>query len=201
LRLTIAGVSGLAVRPVPESERGRAIATVVAAFADDPVERWLYPASADYEAHFPEFVAAFAGEAFRRETVWRLAEFAAVAFWLPPDSGPDGDAIVGVLRATVPAAKHETLFSILEQMDAAHPTYSHWYLPWLGVAPDRQGTGLGGELLRRCLEIVDANHMPAFLETPNPRTIPFYERHGFHAIGTAQAGDCPPITSMLRTAR
>jgi GNAT superfamily N-acetyltransferase len=99
----------------------------------------------------------------------------------------------------VPAAKHEALFSILEQMDAAHPTYSHWYLPWLGVDPDRQGMGFGGELLRRCLEIVDADRLPAFLETPNPRTIPFYERHGFRTIGAARAGNCPPVTSMLRT--
>jgi GNAT superfamily N-acetyltransferase len=193
-------MSGLALRPIPESERGRAITTVVAAFADDPVERWIYPSSAEYSAHFPDFVEAFAGEAFRRETVWCLGEFAAVAFWLPPDSEPDGDAIVAVLSATVPAAKHEALFSILGQMDAAHPTYSHWYLPWLGVDPARQGTGLGSELLRSCLQIVDANHLPAFLETPNPRTIPFYERHGFHTVGAAQAGDCPPVTSMLRTA-
>src|SRR5664280_534725 len=36
--------------------------------------------------------------------------------------------------------------------------------------------------------------------TPNPRTISFYERHGFEVAGLAQAGDCPPITFMLRKA-
>ena len=161
----------------------------------------MYPTSAEYESHFPEFVAAFAGEAFRRETVWHLGEFGAVAVWLPPDCEPDGDAIVAVLQASVPAGKHEALFSVLEQMDAVHPTCSHWYLPWLGVDPGRQRMGLGGELLRGCLETVDADRLPAFLETPNPSTIPFYERHGFRAIGAARAGDCPPVTSMLRTAR
>ena len=39
-----------------------AIATIVAAFADDPVERWLYPEEAEYLEHFPRFVTAFAGE-------------------------------------------------------------------------------------------------------------------------------------------
>ena len=194
-------MSGLTLSPVQESERDRAISTVVAAFADDPVERWIYPAPEAYGTHFPEFVAAFAGEAFRRDTVWQQGGFAAVAFWLPPGSEPDGDAVVDVLRTTVPAAKHEALFSVLGQMDDLHPANSHWYLPWLAVAPGRQGTGLGGELLRRCLDIVDADHMPAFLETPNPRTIPFYERHGFQVIGNAQAGDCPPLASMLRAAR
>jgi hypothetical protein len=43
--------------------------------------------------------------------------------------------------------------------------------------------------------------VPAFLETPNPRTIPFYERHGFEVTSVAQAGACPPVTSMLRAAR
>jgi hypothetical protein len=43
--------------------------------------------------------------------------------------------------------------------------------------------------------------LPAFLETPNPRTIPFYERHGFQVITVAQAGVCPPVTLMLREAR
>jgi hypothetical protein len=52
-----------------------------------------------------------------------------------------------------------------------------------------------------CLdEIADADPLPVYLETPNPRTIPFYQRHGFVVTGTAQAGGCPPITFMLRAA-
>jgi hypothetical protein len=38
------------------------------------------------------------------------------------------------------------------------------------------------------------------LETPNPRTIPFYRRHGFEITGTANAGECPPLAFMLRPA-
>jgi ribosomal protein S18 acetylase RimI-like enzyme len=83
-------------------------------------------------------------------------------------------------------------------MDAAHPTFPHWYLPWLGVDPARRGTGLGGDLLEQCLAIVDADRLPAYLETPNPRTISFYERHGFEVTSMATAGECPPVTSMLR---
>jgi hypothetical protein len=43
--------------------------------------------------------------------------------------------------------------------------------------------------------------MPAYLETPNPRNITFYQRHGFDAFGESQAGACPPVVSMLRGAR
>ena len=81
---------------VAEAERDCAIGTLVSAFEDDPVERWLYPDEADYRRHFPAFIAAFGGDAFRDQTVWRLGDFAAVAFWFGPGREPDGDAVVRV---------------------------------------------------------------------------------------------------------
>jgi ribosomal protein S18 acetylase RimI-like enzyme len=150
---------------------------------------------------FPAFVAAFGGEAFEEETVWNLDDFAAVAIWLPCGVQADGDAVVRVLSESVSSEKHADTFSVLEQMDAAHPSEPHWYLPWLGVDSARQGTGLGADLLRQCLRRVDADHSPAFLETPNPRTVPFYERHGFRVTNISQAGSSPPVTSMLRPAQ
>jgi len=186
---------------VGESDQPRVIATLVAAFIEDPVERWLFPEPQMYLAHFPGFVAAFGGDAFARGTVWVLDGFVAAAMWIAPGSEPDADAIITVLEQSVAAEKHEDTFAVLEQMDQAHPTYEHWYLPWLGVDPARRGTGLGGALLKHGLAVVDADHLPAFLETPNPRTIPFYERHGFEVTSVAQAGACPPVTSMSRAAR
>ncbi|HEY2598493.1 MAG TPA: GNAT family N-acetyltransferase, partial [Candidatus Dormibacteraeota bacterium] len=60
---------------------------------------------------------------------------------------------------------------------------------------------LGSQLMRFCLEIIHASHLPAYLETPNPRTISFYQRHGFGTTGVAHAGACPPITFMQRAAQ
>jgi GNAT superfamily N-acetyltransferase len=193
--------SPLRVVPVDRNERSRALATLVSAFAEDPVERWLYPEAERYLTHFPVFLAAFGGRAFDEQSVWRLGAFAAVALWLPPGADPDGDAIATVLAETVSPERHADMFSVLDQMEGAHPAYPHWYLPWFGVDAALQGRGLGGRLMAHCLEIVDASHQPAYLETPNPRTIPFYERHGFEAIGVAQAGTCPPVTFMRRAAR
>lgn len=173
----------------------------MSAFIADPVERWLYPQSLAYLTHFPAFVGAFGGTAFEKKTVWSLNDFAAVAMWLPPGVEADGDAIVAALTESVSAQKHADTFAILEQMDAAHPKDPHWYLPWLGVDCARQGAGLGSDILQQCLARVDADHSPAFLETPNPRTVPFYERHGFRVTRVSQAGACPPVTSMLRPAQ
>jgi GNAT superfamily N-acetyltransferase len=188
--------------PVPRHDEGRAYQTLVSAFMDDPVERWLYPELPQYLTCFPQFLAAFGGRAFDEQTVWRLGEYAAVALWMPPNTDPDGEAIGAVLTETVSSDKHSETFAVLEQMDSAHPTYPHWYLPWFGVKSDLQRRGTGGQLLEHCLvETADADHLPVYLETPNPRTIPFYQRHGFKMTGRAQAGGCPPITFMLRKSR
>ena len=186
---------------VPGDEQARAFATLVSAFTDDPVERWLYPEPQQYLTHFPEFLRAFGGRAFEEHSVWNLGEFSAVALWLPPGTEPDGHAIITVLTESVAPDKHFDMFSVLEQMNAAHPGYPHWYLPWFGVEAALQGKGLGGQLMKACLGVVDASHLPAYLETPNPRTISFYERHGFEVTGEAQAGACPPIAFMLRAPR
>jgi GNAT superfamily N-acetyltransferase len=188
-----------AVLSNPSAEvRARVLATLVSAFRADPVERWLYPSDDEYEQHFPAFLAAFGGLAFESGTAWRLGNCTAVALWLPPNAEPDGQAITRVLMETVAPAKHADTVSALEQMDAAHPRYPHWYLPWFGVDAAMQGRGLGSRLITACLAVVDASGSPAYLETPNPRTIPFYQRHGFEITGAATLTECPPITYMLR---
>jgi GNAT superfamily N-acetyltransferase len=190
-----------ALSPISGHDSARAYATLTSAFADDPVERWLLPDDAEYAEAFPPFVAAVGGSAFTTSTAWELGDCAAVALWIPPGSEPDAERIGRVLIETVAPEKHADVFAVLEQMDDAHPTFPHWYLPWLGVDAARQGEGLGGRLLADCLEHVDGTRLPVYLETPNPRTIAFYVRHGFAVIGHAQAGECPPLTCMLRDGR
>jgi ribosomal protein S18 acetylase RimI-like enzyme len=191
---------GVLFKPEGEVGRDQTLRVLSTAFMDDPVERWLYPADRDYLTFFPEFLMAFGGQAFAAGTVYALDGFSAVAMWLPPGVGADGEAIVSLLTRTVSTDKHDDTFQVLQRMDEAHPTYPHWYLPWLGVDTGHQGNGLGGELLSLCLSIVDSTDLPSYLETPNPRNISFYERHGFKVQGHARSGTCPPITFMERPA-
>jgi GNAT superfamily N-acetyltransferase len=193
-------MSAARITALASSQRHRAFATLVSAFIGDPVERWLYPQASDYLAHFPRFVEAFAGRAFETRTAWALDDFSGVALWLPPGTDPDGDAIARVLADTVAPAKHADTFAVLDQMGAGHPSYPHWYLALLGVEPHRHGLGLGSRLLEAGLRTVDADHLPAYLETPNPRTVDFYERYGFAVSSHAQVGTCPPVVSMVRAA-
>ena len=114
---------------VSASSSPNVVATIVSAFVDDPVERWLWPDEAEYLAHFPRFVEAFGGPAFDQQTVWKLGAFSAVALWLAPGAEPDGEALVQVLNETVSHDKHEDTFAVLEQMGEGHPVAPHWYLP------------------------------------------------------------------------
>ena len=189
---------GTAFTPTGEIAQLRTLEVLTSAFVEDPVERWLFPADDDYRTAFPQFLRAFGGRAFAAETVYALDDFSAVAMWLPPGVEADGEAILDVLSRTVSVDKHEDTFAVLARMDAVHPRYPHWYLPWLGVDADHQGQGLGSELLNFCLAIVDSAHLPAYLESPNPRNVSFYARHGFEVREVVRSGACPPVTLMER---
>jgi GNAT superfamily N-acetyltransferase len=174
---------------VSEVERERAIGTLVLAFTADPFVRWIYPEASQYLSRFPEALQAFGGVAFSHGGAWRQPQ------------GDGGDANLALFQATVDSRKFTDLLGVFGQMEEAHPAMPHWYLPWFGVDCALQGQGLGSRLMTPCLDIVDRDHLPAYLDSTNPRNVPFYQRHGFEVTGRWQAGDTPPITSMLRGPR
>jgi GNAT superfamily N-acetyltransferase len=60
----------------------------------------------------------------------------------------------------------------------------HWYLALLGVAPHRQGQGIGGALLTPGLQRADREGLPCYLETFVAGNVPFYAHRGFHVVET-----------------
>jgi len=177
------------------------VATIVTAFAADPVARWMYPEPAHYLKHFPGFVRAFAGRAFDHNCAHHLTGFEGAALWLPPDVQPDEGAIAELLERTVAGEKQPAVLSIFEQMASFHPAELHWYLPMIGVDPVRQRRGCGAVLLRHALHQCDRERRAAYLESSNPENIPLYERHGFTLLGRIQAGTSPILYPMLREPR
>ena len=174
------------------------IAVIVKAFRDDPAARWLYPDASDYLRNFPDFVRIFGGKAFDYGTADHCDDFDSAALWLPPGVQPDEEALSGLLQSTVAESNQAAMFSVFEQMAGFHPAEPHWYLPLIGVDPERQGKGLGSVLLERALRRCDHARLPAYLEATSPRNLALYHRHGFKVIGKIQAGSSPNITPMLR---
>ena len=85
---------------------------------------------------------------------------------------------------TLDETRRAQLGAAFEQMGRYHPQEPHWYLPFIGVDPVRQGQGIGAALLRPILEKCDAERLPAYLESSNPRNRPLYQRHGFEMVGS-----------------
>ena len=71
----------------------------------------------------------------------------------------------------------------------------------LATEPGRRGQGIGTRLLAASLARVDADRLPAWLESTNRRNVALYERHGFRAVGVVELpDDGPPVTPMWRPA-
>ncbi|MEZ5225278.1 MAG: GNAT family N-acetyltransferase [Acidimicrobiales bacterium] len=81
-----------------------------------------------------------------------------------------------------------------------HLTEAHFYLPFIGVAPEWQGRGYGKVVMQPVLDLCDHHRLPAYLESSNPRNIPFYERlAGFRVTAEFAADGGPPMAGMRRT--
>jgi GNAT superfamily N-acetyltransferase len=75
----------------------------------------------------------------------------------------------------------------------------HFYLSLLGTDPAHRGKGLGMALLAENLALIDAEGMPAYLESSNPVNNRRYESVGFVAVGELSTpDDAHVVTTMWR---
>lgn len=65
-----------------------------------------------------------------------------------------------------------------------------------------QSKGVGSAVIRDMLDRCDTEGMPAYLESSNPRNVPFYARHGFEKTGEIVVGkEARTVTAMWREPR
>jgi ribosomal protein S18 acetylase RimI-like enzyme len=168
------------------------------AFSNDPITHWFIRDADTYLTFWPRIVAAMAGKAFDSGTADSVADHCGVALWLGPGVESDEEAMGDLIGEAIARADQEDVFAFMTQMGEFHPTYTHWYLPLIGVDLPHQGRGYGSALLVHSLRLCDADRLPAYLEATNPRNKLLYERHGFEEQGIIQAGGSPPMWPMLR---
>jgi ribosomal protein S18 acetylase RimI-like enzyme len=92
-----------------------------------------------------------------------------------------------------------SVLGALDRMEERDP--SHWYLFILGTEPAAQGQGLGSALLAQALARVDADGMPAYLESSSERNLVLYGRHGFEITSEVAIPGGPRIWPMWREPR
>jgi ribosomal protein S18 acetylase RimI-like enzyme len=149
----------------------------------------------------PKVARAFGGAAFAQASAFCSEGCVGAALWLRPGAQSDEERLLELMKSTASPDRRDAALAIFEQMATYHPEEAHWYLPLIAVDPAHQGKGHGDALMRHALELIDREEAPAYLESSNPRNIPFYRRHGFEELGTIQAGSSPTLVPMLRRAR
>ena len=177
------------------------------AFTTDPVMGWLLSGRTDQERRLTKLFSAFLAGAARKPDaqVLRDPQQRAAAIWLPPGQWKTRNLdLLRTLPLVVSAFGTGTprALDVLTRTERVHPDEPHWYLEAVGVVPAARGQGVGGPMLQPVLDRCDADGLPAYLESSNPRNISFYERHGFvtRPLFDLPVG-CPVITPMWRAPR
>lgn len=183
-----------------EKDRQSALNTILLGFASDPFVRWICPEASKYLLFIQAF-NAYGGNAIDSKTAFIAENFSGAALWLPPGVEADEEAFVAEIEKNVDPERHENLFAILEALEEYHPKENCWYLPLIAVDPAYQGEGIGSQLMKRAIEAVDKDRLPAYLESSNPKNMTLYMRYGFETMGQIKIGNAPPLHPMIRTAR
>ena len=195
------------VSVVAHADKAKALHTIVAAFAADPLTRWVVPQADRYLTYGVRIFDAFGGAAFAAGTAYEVSGFAGAALWVPPDHEDEAadeaaeEAFGQILVEIVAPERLDEVTLVLSEMQSYHPVDPCWYLPLIGVDPCHQGQGFGAKLMKYTLAQCDAQGLPAYLESSNPANITLYERHGFEVMGRIQSASSPPVHPMYRAAR
>jgi GNAT superfamily N-acetyltransferase len=184
-----------------EAEIEHAIATLVLAFATDPVARWMYADPHQYLLHIPRLFRALGTSSFEAGAAQRTNDGLGVAIWLPPGAHGDDGPLEAAIAESIAQERQGEIAALFERTEHYRPTEPHWYLSLIGVEALHRNKGCGAALLDHRLRQCDREHLPAYLWSSNPLNTSLYERHGFEIAGTIQVGSSPSIFPMLRRAR
>lgn len=183
------------------------------AFADDPFIGWIFgDKQAQAQPTWWSFIGSTAPEGAE---LWRIDDDAA-SLWHPPrhageqdeepESAPEGEEegqnpFVEMMLPWVGGRLPE-IVDMLTEGYALRPEEPHWYLLALGTRAASQGHGRGAHLVRPVLDRCDEQGLGAYLESSNPRNIPFYHRLGFEIVNEHWTPDRTAVmTGMWRRPR
>ena len=190
------------VRAVSAADRAEAVATLAAAFIDDPAMAYLFPDGTTRPAKLRRFFALiWRAEADR--TTGFITDDAAVALWRRPGEWRTPTSrmlrIAGPMVATFGTALPRAL-RLMTLLESHHAVPPHWYLEFVGCRPAARGKGLGGAVIRAGLARADGEGMACALETATAANVPLYESLGFVVTETFAAPGGLTFWEMWRAA-
>jgi len=170
--LQAAAVAARALRDAPTS---------VASYGDDPMERMA-------RIH-RTFVGVF--EDSRVPQLGALCDSCPIGVAM---ATPPGRCVGSLFRSRAPAAlasgepppgdpaREQVFWASWAEQDLPE---DHWHLGPVGVEPEFQGLGIGGEILRQLCSVLDSDGSVGWLETDKEINVRFYDAHGFEVVERA----------------
>lgn len=195
--------AGLGARVATMQDLDVVTTTITLAFRHDPVWGAAFASPDGGDAVATDLWRVYLEGALRYPWTWLTGGGEAVSVWYPPGgtelTSEEEERFERLLVTRLgPAA--EGVLELFARFEASHPrNEAHYYLSLLGTHPDHRGQGIGMALLADNLARVDAERMPAYLESTNPANNHRYERLGFRAVGSFTVPwDGHVITTMWR---
>jgi GNAT superfamily N-acetyltransferase len=201
-RSTDAPTATLRVAPAVLANAEAVVDVIAESFLNDPTWSWAFPDPAARRRWWQFCIDG----ALRYPWTLKSEGFETVSVWIPPSetefSHEAEERLPGLLQDLVGPRSSEVA-ELLRRFDEAHPRPEpHYYLSLLGTRNAHRGRGLGMALLEENLARIDAERMPAYLESSNPGNNHRYESVGFLSVAAFQApNDGPVVTGMWRQAR
>jgi GNAT superfamily N-acetyltransferase len=181
-------------------------ACLTSAFFDDPVwGDWAFPERVGRAERLGRLMRFWAQAAMKRPWVRMTRNAEAAAVWIPPpvaELTKDEETAFERLIVDLFGSRAEELSDLFERFDQQHPRDEpHYYLSLWGRHRDRVGSGIGTALMNECLARIDAERMPAYLESTNAANLRRYESLGFRPRAEFGPPGGPVITTMWRPSR
>lgn len=178
-------------------------ACLASAFYDDPLwGRWTFPDQRTRYEGVYELMRFWTAAAARYPWVRMTDNAETAAVWLPPgkpEMTKEEEARFTTRMGELLGERAGELFAVFDLFDEHHPGGPpHYYLSLWGTHRDHAGRGVGTALIQDNLARIDAEAMPAYLESTNPANLPRYEALGFVARSQFGPAGGPVITTMWR---
>jgi GNAT superfamily N-acetyltransferase len=193
-----------------DHECDEAAAVLARAFLEEPILRACFPPSILDVTFLTRRWTASLRYARRAGQVWVIgpsrSDIAGVAMvYREPVEAPSPNqrAELGYPDHPDVDAAVACMFDMISQAEAV---FDEMPVPWrnlamLGIAPDRQGQGLGSILLEHVLADAAAAGEPVGLVTSRERNLPFYRRAGLELCWSGTSADGAIALWSFRTPR
>ena len=201
----------IVIHPLPTKYVRSAVDLLADAFKDDPI----------FCLHFPDpslrrkVFGLFFGDVVRAHMRFNHVyggfdgeRLIGAAVWRPPNAivvGLGARLRALITRYRVLALSPHLGTMLLEgfaRLEETHPAKPHWYLFFIGIDSNLRGHNIGARLMAPVLKAADVALEPCYLETPFPKTLPFYRKLGYEVTGEPRPfAGAPQLWAMTRKPR